>query len=208
VLAVDHVIVVVDDLEAAAQRFEQEFGLASVEGGRHAGHGTGNRIVPLGDEYIELMAVVDANEAAASPLGTWVRRRLTAAGEAPAALCLRTDDIDEVASRIGRQPLPMSRTRPDGVELSWHLAGLDAAFDEGLPFFIQWHIEVAEHPGRQPVEHRCSPGGIEWIELGGERDRLDAWLGNHDLPLRLVDGEPGPQRVAVSQAGAGPIVIA
>jgi hypothetical protein len=207
VLAVDHVIVVVDDLEVAARRYEEEFGLASVEGGRHAAHGTGNRIVPLGDEYIELMAVVDPDEARASPLGTWLRRQLDEAGEAPAALCLRTDDIDEVADRIGRQPLPMSRTRPDGVELSWHLAGLDAAFAEGLPFFIQWHVEPADHPGRHAVEHGCAAGGIEWVELAGDRGRLDAWLGEHELPLRLVDGAPGPHRAAVAVAGGGPIII-
>ena len=207
-LAVDHVIVVVDDLEETARRYDQQFGLASVAGGRHAGLGTGNRIVPLGDDYIELMAVVDPDEAAASPLGTWVQRRLVEVGEAPAALCLRTDDIDAIARRIGgRQPLPMSRTRPDGVELAWHLAGLDAAFAEGLPFFIQWHVDAADHPGRQPVEHRCAVGGIEWVELGGDPDRLGAWLGEHELPLRHVDGAPGPHRVAVSVAGGEPMVI-
>ena len=206
-LAVDHVIVVVDDLEATARRYEDEFGLASVAGGRHAGHGTGNRIVPLGADYIELMAVVDADEAAASPLGTWVQRRLVEVGEAPAALCLRTDDIDAVARKIGRPPLAMSRTRPDGVELAWHLAGLDAAFADGLPFFIQWHVDAADHPGRQPVEHRAAVSGIEWVELGGDRDRLGAWLGEPDLPLRHVDGAPGPHRVAISVLGAEPIVL-
>ena len=45
-------------------------------GGRHPGHGTANRIVPLGSSYIELMAVVDRVEADSSPLGSWVERRL------------------------------------------------------------------------------------------------------------------------------------
>ena len=206
-LAVDHGIVVVNDLEATARRYEHEFGLASVAGGRHAGHGTGNRIVPLGADYIELMAVVDADEAAASPLGTWVRRRLVEVGEAPAALCLRTDDIDAVARKIGRPPLAMSRTRPDGVELAWHLAGLDAALADGLPFFIQWHVDAADHPGRQPVEHRAAVRGIEWVELGGDEDRLGAWLGQHELPLRHVDGAPGPHRVGISVLDGEPIVL-
>ena len=51
----------------------------------------------------------------------------------------------------------MSRTRPDGVRLDWHLVAIDAAFGEGLPFFIQWHIDDADHPGRAPVEHRVPP---------------------------------------------------
>ena len=45
-----------------------DFGLPSVEGGRHPGWGTANRIVPLGDTYIELVTVVDDEaEAAQSP---------------------------------------------------------------------------------------------------------------------------------------------
>jgi Glyoxalase-like domain len=207
VLALDHVIVVVPDLDAAARSYDERYGLASLAGGRHTGHGTGNRVVPLGGSYIELMAVVDGHEAAGSPVGTWVRRRLDEVGDGPAALCLRTDDIEAAARRSGREPLPMSRTRPDGVELAWHLVAVDAAFTEGLPFFIQWHLDDADHPGRGVVEHGCNAVGIDWVELGGDRDRLASWLGPHELPLRLVDGAPGPHRLAVAVAGGEPIVI-
>jgi hypothetical protein len=58
-LWVDHIVYAVDDLEAAAERLRREFGFASVVGGRHPGWGTANRIVPLGREYVELVAVVD-----------------------------------------------------------------------------------------------------------------------------------------------------
>jgi hypothetical protein len=207
VLAVDHVIVIVHDLDAAARRYYEHHGLASVPGGRHPGHGTGNRIVPLGSNYIELMAVVDRDEAASSPLGSWVGRRLVEVGEAPGALCLRTDDIEAAARRTGRAPLPMSRTRPDGVELEWHLVALDAAFTEGLPFFIEWHIDDVDHPGRGVVEHRCAAVGIDWVELGGDEDRLASWLGPHELPLRHVEGTPGPHRMAVALANRETIVI-
>jgi Glyoxalase-like domain len=207
VLAIDHVIIVVRDLDAAARRYDDQYGLASVPGGRHAGHGTGNRIVPLRSSYIELMAVVDRDQAATSPLGSWVAGRLVESGEAPAALCLRTDDIDAVARRTGREPLPMHRTRPDGVELAWDLVALDAALADGLPFFIRWHVDDADHPGRAAAEHRGAAVGIAWVELGGAADRLAAWLGDHDLPLRHVDGPPGPHRVGVALAGGEPMVI-
>jgi hypothetical protein len=207
VLAIDHVIVLVEDLDEAARRYDEELGLASVAGGRHVGHGTGNRIVPLGSSYIELMAIVDRDEAASSPLSSWVRRRLTEAGETPAALCLRTDDANVVAERTGHAPLAMSRTRPDGIQLDWHLVALDAAFSEGLPFFIQWHVDDGDHPGRARVTHRSGATGIDWIELGGDPTRLATWLGPHDLPLRLVDGAPGPRRVAIGVAAGPPLVI-
>jgi len=101
----------------------------------------------------------------------------------------------------------MTRTRPDGVEISWHLVGLDAALAEGLPFFIQWNVDEADHPGRELVEHRCSVVGIDWIELGGDGHRLASWLGQHELPLRHVDGAPGLHRMAVGIANGEPIVI-
>jgi Glyoxalase-like domain len=207
VLALDHVIVVVADLDSADRRLYREHGLASVAGGRHAGHGTGNRIVPLGTSYIELMAVVDRDEAASSPIGSWVGQRLVEVGEVPVALCLRTDDIAVTARRTGYTPLAMSRTRPDGVELSWQLLALQAALAEGLPFFIHWHVDDADHPSRELVEHRCAPIGIDWVEIGGDQDRLASWLGDHELPLRHVEGPPGPHRLAVATSAGEPIFI-
>src|SRR5262245_53549604 len=62
-LAIDHVILLAADLDHAAARLLKTHGLASLPGGRHPGHGTGNRIVPLGDSYLELMGVVDEVEA-------------------------------------------------------------------------------------------------------------------------------------------------
>jgi hypothetical protein len=206
-LAIDHVIILVEDLDAAARRYDEQQGLASVSGGRHPGHGTANRIVPLGSSYIELMAVVDNVEAGSSPLGSWVERRLVSSGDGPAALCLRTDDIEGAARRTGRQPVSMHRRRPDGVQLDCCLVALDAALNEGLPFFIHWLIDDVDHPGRELVEHRSAAVSIDWIELGGDRDRLASWLGQHELPLRHVAGAPGPHRVAIATANGESIVI-
>ncbi|HEY6653120.1 MAG TPA: VOC family protein, partial [Solirubrobacterales bacterium] len=60
---IDHVIYATADLDGAAARVESELGLSVVPGGRHEGHGTHNRIVPLGGGYLELMAVADPHEA-------------------------------------------------------------------------------------------------------------------------------------------------
>lgn len=207
VLAIDHVIILVEDLDAAARRYHEEKGLASLPGGRHPGHGTANRIVPLGSSYLELMAVVDRVEADSSPLGSWVERRLVNGGDWPAALCLRTDDIEGVARRTGHQPLLMHRVRPDGVRLEWCLVALDAALSEGLPFFIQWFVDDVDHPGRALVEHHAAAIGIDWVELGGDQDRLASWLGEHELPLQLVEGAAGPHRLAVATANGESIII-
>src|SRR5438093_8764426 len=110
-LELDHVLIAVTDLSVAAREFEARYNLLSIEGGRHQGFGTANRIVPLGDTYLELVAVVDEAEAAESGFGSWV-----AGGELPSLLgwCVRTDDIDAVAGRLGLTIADGPRARPDG----------------------------------------------------------------------------------------------
>jgi glyoxalase-like protein len=136
VIELDHVLIAVSDLDAAAREVEQRHGLASVDGGRHQGLGTANRIVPLGETYLELVAVVDEAEAAQSGFGSWV-----AGGELPRLLgwCARTDDLDAVAGRLGLTIAEGARARPDGTTLRWRMAGLERSAEEPtLPFFIEW----------------------------------------------------------------------
>jgi len=73
---VDHVLLPVTDLEEGAQRLYERFGLKGSPGGRHPKVGTANVIVPLGLQYLELIAIVDQGEAASSRLGGRVARAL------------------------------------------------------------------------------------------------------------------------------------
>lgn len=198
----DHVIVAVGDLAAAGARFERDYGLVSVEGGRHRGLGTGNRIVPLGDSYVELMAVVDEAEAEKSPLAAWVRSTC-AGGDRVAALCLRTDDADAVAERLGTSAVEMSRLKPDGTELRWKLAGYENMLaDPSHPFFIQWYADSADLPGASPVAHPSGACGIEWVEIATDPELLRTRVGDADLDLRAVPGDGGVRRVGIATSGA------
>lgn len=198
-LAFDHLIIAVPDAGAAGRAFEAQYGLTSVVGGRHEGHGTGNRIVPLGPDYLELMEVADRTEASTSPLGAWLLEQVRAGG-ALAALCLRTDDLDAVAERLGLEPQAMSRVTPEGRELRWRLVGLEQMRASGYPFFIEWEVPSDLHPGRVAVAHRAAPRGIGWVELRGPVDELEDWLGPHELDLRLSAGEAGPRAAGIDLA--------
>ncbi|MXY36848.1 MAG: VOC family protein [Dehalococcoidia bacterium] len=206
-LAVDHVILATADIHATATRLERDHGLVSLPGGRHAGHGTGNRIVPLGDSYIEIMGIVDEDEAAASPMGAWLREQ-TADGDRVAALCLRTDasGLDATAERLGLRPLPMSRDAPGGITLSWRLAGLaEAMANPSRTFFIDWQVPPDLHPARGDARHRVRPTGFAWVELAGGADAIRAWLGE-DVPGVRVVAAPGPSvRATVALAGGGEV---
>src|SRR5438094_9152043 len=73
---VDHVLLPVADLDDGARSLDERFGLKGIPGGRHPGVGTANVIVPLGRQYLELIAIVDQGEAASSRLGGRVARAL------------------------------------------------------------------------------------------------------------------------------------
>ncbi len=203
---IDHVVLVVRNLDLAAERIHSELGLGSVAGGRHPAWGTGNRIIPLGAEYVELLAVVDPAAAAASPVGTWVRDA-AAAGDRPAAWCVSTDDLDAVARRLGLAVGSGTRTLPDGRTLAWRSAGSDEVRTRPhLPFFIDWEVPEELHPGRSKADHLVEPAGISRIEVSGDASELRAWVDDADLPVRVVDGPPGLRSVGIATAG-GELVL-
>jgi Glyoxalase-like domain len=187
-MELDHVLIAVDDLDAAAGEVEQRYGLASVEGGRHRGLGTANRIVPLGETYLELVAVVDESEAAGSVFGRWV-----AGGAVPRLLgwCVRTDELDQVAGRLELTVAEGARARPDGAVVHWRMAGLEQASREpSLPFFIEWGSGTP-YPGDAPGPTTT----IEELRIDGDPDRVEHWLGGADLPVAVGAGAPAIRSV-------------
>ncbi len=61
--AIDHIIIGVNNLEQASAQFSQKLGLAVSGGGIHPSAGTANRIIVIGDTYLELIAVRTPAEA-------------------------------------------------------------------------------------------------------------------------------------------------
>jgi hypothetical protein len=182
-LRVDHVVYGVRDLDAAGERLARDLGLSSVPGGVHPGLGTANRLIGLGDSYLELLA------------GALVDSLL---GDGPDALLgwmVRTDDIEAEAARLGLEVIPMSRSRPDGVELRWRLAGW--GLRGPLPVFIQWDT---------PWE----PGGdarLEWVEVAVDPASLAEWVGDAELPVRFAEGTPGVHAVGVRLPNGRHVVV-
>jgi Glyoxalase-like domain len=207
-LWIDHVIYAVDDLdEAGASLFDRE-GLASVPGGRHEGWGTQNRIVPLGDSYLELIAVADVDEAEGSEFGRAVRRALTE-DHALVGWVVATDDIDAVAKRLDLDVEEKSRDTAEGSTLRWRVAGIERAMKTGaLPFFVQWDVPDEQHPGAADVSHEAEVDGIAWVDVhADDRDAVEEWLGDdHELPVRITDGDPELAAAAIA-TGGGEIVL-
>jgi hypothetical protein len=204
----DHLILAVADLPAAAATLARDTGLAALPGGAHPDWGTINMIVPLGGAYLELVAVADAARAARSTFG-----RLVAEGAARSDMmalvgwAAEPDDLDATARRLGLDQQRGRRERADGGgTLSWAMAGVEDALSRGLPFFLRWDDE-ASNPARAVAPHRVAPTGVAWVEAGGDGAALDSWLGaDHGLDVRAV-APGGAPRAAVALRDGGVIVI-
>ena len=183
-MRIDHVIYATAHLDAASGRIESELGLAVQPGGRHEGIGTHNRIVPLANGYIELLAIADREQAAASDLGRAVQARIDAVGDGLMGWAVGVEDVGPAAERLG---IELSGIAREGLRAQ--LAGLAEAMREPyLPFFI----------GRDQPAGSGAGAAIEWIEVAGDADRLSVWLGGaSDLPVRVVDGEPSVRAVGI-----------
>ena len=202
----DHVLVAVTDLAAAARAIEDEYGLSAEGGGRHPSWGTANRIVPLGDAYLELVTAVDAAVAARSSFGRWI-----AASQSellrPLGWAVRTDDLDQVASRLDLTIEAGSRTGSGGEIVSWRLAGVEqAAAEPALPFFIEW-APGAALPGRASTAHTTGEVRIAELRVRGDPHDLNAWLGAHHVPIDIRPGRSAITAVTLASASGDEIVF-
>jgi hypothetical protein len=190
-MRIDHVIWVASDLHPTADRLAHEHGLPDGGGGRHVGIGTHNRVFPLGGGYLEVLAVADPEEAAASVLG----RAVAAAPDGLFAWAVAVHDVPTEARRLS-----LEVTRIERGGLTARLTGVEQAMAEPwLPFFIQRDPGIA-NPGASG-----DAGGIAWIELAANPERLHAWLGGgEELPLRYAAGEASGLRAV--GLGSGDVI--
>jgi Glyoxalase-like domain len=202
----DHVLLAVTDLAGAVRAIEDEHGLPAEGGGQHPGWGTANYIVPLGDAYLELVTVVDADAAAHSSFGRWV-----AASQSellrPLGWAVRTDELDEVASRLSLTIEAGSRTGRDGKLVRWRLAGVEeAAAEPALPFFIEW-APGTQLPGRARTVDATGEVALVEIRVSGDPHRLKSWLGTHEVPIDVRRGPSGITAVILRSASGDEIVL-
>ena len=202
----DHVLVAVTDLAVATRAIQREHGLTAEEGGRHPVWGTANCIVPLGDAYLELVTTVDAGTATRSSFGRWVRASQSEL-LCPLGWAVRTDDLDEVASRLGLTIEEGSRVGRDEELVSWRLAGVDeAAAEPALPFFVEW-APGTRLPGRTRAVHATCEVSITEIRVSGDPQHIEDWLGTHHVPIDIRPGTPAITAVILRTVSGDEIVL-
>lgn len=174
---IDHIVIGVNDPDAAAAELTDEVGLAFTAGGRHAGMGTFNRIAFLGDAYLELMGVDDPVAAAGWPIGAATVRALESGGGF-ATYGLVDDAIRNTVARLqanGSEIGPVihgSRERPDRELVEWWTASSPELGPDQPPFLIK-HLAAGPEWGIDAVAARRAfvhpigaPVRLLGIELG------------------------------------------
>jgi catechol 2,3-dioxygenase-like lactoylglutathione lyase family enzyme len=149
-LGIDHLVIAVPDPDAAAAELEAALGLAATGGGRHESAGTHNRLVFLGDAYLELIGVWDRGLALAHPIGAAAIRALDAGTPGLVTYALATDGArrEVAALRSAGSPIseaiPGSRVRPDGEIVAWQCAFPGALGPAEPPFLIEHELSGPE----------------------------------------------------------------
>jgi len=170
-LRLDHVMIVVPDLDAAVDQYAR-LGFRVVPGGRHVGAGTHNALIRFGLDYLELLAIADPVEASQFEAQRRIERFASQGGGA-FLYVLATDDLARDLAAARKRGLPvepprrMSRRRPDGTLLQWQLGDI-APLGEApnCPSLIQW-----EEPDERLAQRYAREG-----EVGGHPNGARRWM--------------------------------
>lgn len=175
-LGIDHLVIAVADPDDAAAELERELGLAATGGGRHDALGTFNRLVWLGDAYVELIGVFDRSLAEQSWIGAPTLRALDAGGGL-VTWAIATDDLETdvaalraIGSDLG-DPVGGERRRRDGAVVRWRLSMPRRLGPADPPFLIEHDAASAEwtpadHAARAAQTHPIGgPVRLEVLEL-------------------------------------------
>lgn len=174
--AIDHVLIACSDPDQAAVELEAHLGLQASGGGRHTALGTFNRLIWLGDSFIELIGVEARKLAEASWIGRPVLRAADAGGGFAMWAAATLGIHEEVAAlRAGSsdlgQPSSGERIRPDGRIVRWTLAQAPSMGPLEPPFLIEHDMTAAEWSEDEQAERAAQrqpiggPVRFETLEL-------------------------------------------
>jgi catechol 2,3-dioxygenase-like lactoylglutathione lyase family enzyme len=158
---VDHVVIAVRELDAAAERYAAVLGRAPSWRGTHPAYGTANVLFGLGNGYLELLAL--ATDAPTHPVAAALAGYLARKPEGVFAVALGSDDLEATAdhlARAGLHPTPImdgSARDPEGGVRRWRSFGLARDETRGVNVIAIRHADPRAIP---PAAVVGDPAGI------------------------------------------------
>lgn len=181
---IDHLVIVVKDLDQAARDYRQ-LGFTVVPGGQHP-VGSHNVLISFADgSYLEIIAFY--REAIDHRWWDPLQK-----GERLVDFCFQTDDLRGDTKKLQdaavaiNNPVPWSRKRPDGYELKWLLSLATGSHRGVAPFLIE---DITPRSERIPQDftHPNQITGIEKMVVAvGELGQIENWYS----AILGVKGEP------------------
>jgi hypothetical protein len=219
----DHLVVLVSDLELAVRDYES-LGFAVTPGGEHADGLTHNALIPFRDgSYLELVAFLNPDDPRDN---VWGWRPFLSSGGGLIDYCAASDDLTAEVRRLEdlgfdvEGPTDGGRRLPDGTEIRWRTARIRQD-GRAMPFLIEDLTPrslrvpdgpLAEHPNGSAAISRLEvavPDAVvaarsfATIIQGGSGASLR--LG--DCELSLVAPERDEARRRLGAAGPGPSAV-
>lgn len=210
-LALDHVVVAVPDLDAAAAELERA-GFYVTARSDHP-FGTSNRLVMLDGTYVELVAVTRPESVTESGFARFIQDSLAAGRAGPLLFAFRSDDASADLERMARhgirvptEPLVFGRdsVRRDGSTRPVEFSVVVPDFgDLAVGSFVCQHLTLDEvwHPDL--LDH--ANGARRLTEVYSDAAGSGEW----DLMAKVTEAEGPPFRLpnTTIHAGSSRLVI-
>ncbi len=186
--ALDHIVLAVQDLDAAVTAYETLLGRQC--DGRDSDGGTARAWFHLANLSLVVIAPTGTG-----PAGDWISARLETAGEGLGAIAFAVADLDKARGLAGRRGLPSAEPNPlrlprDKSEASTaHAASLSTDATHGVRVSL---VERATPSGQGPVATDAAMSGLDHVVIRSPHpDRAVAlYAGRLGLDLRLDRSNP------------------
>jgi len=194
ILALDHLAVAASTLDEGVAAIEEALGVSLSGGGEHPLMGTHNRLLGLGDVYLEVISINPSAFAPDHP--RWFDLdNFTSAPRLTNWIC-RSDDLETaLAASPEGTGVPVALSRGD---LRWRMAvpaDGKLPFDNAYPALIQW--QGAAHPAAMLADKGCRLRHFEVIHPDADALQL-ALQGNlADARVSISKGDNAAYRAEI-----------
>ena len=199
-LTLDHIAIAARTLDEGLAWTESLLGVTLDPGGRHDRYGTHNRLLGLGDIYLEVIA---KDPGAQVDRPAWFGLDRFDGSPRPANWICRTDDLEADAAALPADPGPAQDL--ERGDLRWRITVPEDGslpMDGAVPTLIQW-AEGTRHPAARLPDRGLRL--IRWEVLHPDALGLAAALDIDDPRVGYVQGAPGFR--AVIDTPRGPVTL-